>query len=156
MFDIETFAQELQERIRAKFDEATLPTIGTADNVDEALLSDAPLPAVYVIYSRGTAKTQAHGGRQLVIGHRRKIKKFDVALAIVTESYASKTNGRLGGWRLLSALPDAVDGWKATGMLKTLQYLDEQLVIRTLDGTRVLHQQRYDGEAEILTTPLAP
>lgn len=156
-FDLESaLVTELPARLRARIGEELLPTIGTADNVDEALLTDSPLPAIYVIYSRGASKGQPGGGRRLTIGSRRKIKAFQIALAIVTESYASKEDGRLGAWRLMDLVPNAIDGWRATGMLKSFEFVAERLVIRTLDGTRVLHEQTFDGEAEILTAPVAP
>lgn len=156
-FDLEQFlTEDAPARVRTQLDETQLPTIGTADNIADAVLNDAPLPALYFIFSRGTARTFANGQRRMVVGRRAQMKKIKVTAAVVTESYASKEDGRLGAWRMLPLSQAALVGWKTATMKTTLEFVDERFVLRTPDTTRVVHEFDLEAYVDVFATPAAP
>lgn len=156
-FDLtQLLVTDLPARIRSGFTVAELPTIGTADELHQAMLLDAPLPAVYPIHVRGPAKPGPTGGRRLVMGHRKQLVRVRVSIAVVTESYGPTEEARLGAWPLMYRVEQCVVGWKSPEMLKSFEFLDDPFVMRSPDGTRVLHEIQIEGEAERFTTLLAP
>ncbi len=155
-FDLQRFLTiEAPDRVRSQIDFTDLPTIATADALHEAALFDGTAPAYYFIYDAARAKSFKSGARHLVIGRRAQVLMMRFSGALLTESY-SREEGRLGAWPLLPRIAAAIVGWRGTGMLSRIDLVAERFVLRTPDTTRVIHEQTFEADVEVFTTPAAP
>jgi hypothetical protein len=148
-------ADDTVTRLRSLVNTDEVPTIASADKLDDGFMNEGPLPGFFPIHGSGKAKL-VRGARRLYAmpGKRNKITTIRMAVACVAESYASdEAAARVGAMELVTWCKDAIDGWRPAYMLKPFDYDTDRFVMRSSDGTRVLYEVLFESEAEEFTTP---